>query len=113
LLAPACVPPLPAPFAVLAGLLPALLWVAVEWSAAVLVAFDAVVVAYRVEEPWPLDLPSECFVELWAEACLSCRPVSVAPDTAGASSGTAATSSLVKEAGFATRADSGTVSLVK
>ena len=64
MLTPACVPPLPAPFAVLADLFPALVCVAVECSAAVLVVFDAVAFPYRVEGLWPLDLPSECFVEL-------------------------------------------------
>jgi hypothetical protein len=85
----------------------------VECSAAVLVVFDAVAFPYRVEGLWPLDLPSERFVELWAEACPPCRPVSAAPETAGPSSGTAATSSLVKGVAWSTRADSGTVSLAK
>ena len=51
LLAPACVPALPAPVAG-ADLLPALVWVAVECCAVVL-----------VERAYPLDLPSECFAE--------------------------------------------------
>jgi hypothetical protein len=45
LLAPACVPPLPAPFAALADLLPAFVWVAALCSAGVLVAFDEVAFA--------------------------------------------------------------------
>jgi len=51
LLAPVSVPPLPAPLAA-ADLLPALVWVAVECCAVVL-----------VERAYPLDLPSECFAE--------------------------------------------------
>jgi len=114
LLVPACVPPW-LPFAVLADLLPPVVWPAVVCGAADLVPFDEVAFVYRGGAPWPRDLPSECFVDLWAEACLLC-PVSVPTETAGPSSGAAEltpVSSLSKVAGWSTRADSGIVSLLK